>query len=182
MSSGLFSAFVVAAQSIQPHSRAQVKRWRCRQTNESALLRRRSTPDRRPRRAPVRLRVDLVPDELDVVEERFRHFRVVRERDFVPVSSGKAEKITCESPELRLMQPRKSRRRGVCGADEQPEQERPDTHVCSLANKLLAGLPSLTFFIMTGFDLIHSRITSCTNVRGAFVLIEPATACEREIS
>jgi hypothetical protein len=80
------------------------------------------------------------------------------------------------------MQPRKSRRRGVCGADEQPEQERPDTHVCSLANKLLAGLPSLTFFIMTGFDLIHSRITSCTNVRGAFVLIDPATACEREIS
>lgn len=51
----------------------------------------------------------------------------------------------------------------------------------SLPRSTLAGDPSLTLDILTGCVLIHSRMTSCTNVRGASVLIEPATACEREM-
>lgn len=35
--------------------------------------------------------------------------------------------------------------------------------------------------ILTGFNLIHSRMMSCTNERGAFVLSDPATAWEREM-
>lgn len=42
------------------------------------------------------------------------------------------------------------------------------------------GLVALTFSILTGFFLIHSRKMSITKDLGASVLIEPGVACERE--
>lgn len=49
-----------------------------------------------------------------------------------------------------------------------------------VASNRLAGLPSLTFFIITGLPSIHLSIMAWITLRGASVLIDPAEAWERE--
>lgn len=120
----------------------------------------------------------LVPHELDVVEQGGVDLRVRGEGDGVTVyESGGVSGSLTRAREGRRRRV-KRRERGESGDEK---EERKETHVCSFSNNFFAGLPSFTFAILTGFTLIHSRITSCTNVRGALVLIEPGTACEREM-
>lgn len=54
------------------------------------------------------------------------------------------------------------------------------TYVCAPSSIFSAGEPSLILSLRTGFFLINSRMTSCTNDSGALVLIDPAAAWERE--
>jgi hypothetical protein len=54
------------------------------------------------------------------------------------------------------------------------------TYVCGLSSIFNTGEPSLILSLRTGFFLINSRMTSCTNAIGALVLMDPAAAWERE--
>lgn len=55
------------------------------------------------------------------------------------------------------------------------------THVIGLFNARRAGEFSAILSIRTGFVLMCSRTISYMKLHGAFVLIDPGEACDREI-
>lgn len=94
------------------HPPNTLKTTKSMQIGHGSLLGRRRPPDRRPRRAPVRLRVDLVPQHLDVVEQRRRRVRIRGERDLVPVHAA-----VIVSQQLA----RSQRERSTTAGPEQPD-------------------------------------------------------------